>query len=106
MSDVLMVHDLVQRLTGWLARVMPPGARRDALVAVLRERFAAADTPVTAAACAAIERCAWTVSRHLALTFEPDGTSPPDTVAAGWPDPDPEIVRARAACVSQVRRLA
>src|SRR4051812_39854302 len=106
MSDVLMVHDLVQRLTGWLDRLMPPGARRDALVTVLREQFEAADTPVTAADCAAIERCAWTVSRHLALTFEPGGTAPPDTEAPGWPDPDPDVVRARAACVSQVRRLA
>ncbi|MEV8372153.1 S41 family peptidase [Kribbella sp. NPDC056861] len=106
MSDVLVVHDLVGRLTGWLTRLMPAGARRDALVAVLTERFGDVGTPVAGADCEAIEQCAWTVSRHLALTFEPGGTGRPDTVSPGWPDPDPDVVRARAACVSQVRRLA
>jgi hypothetical protein len=105
MSEALVVHDLVERLTDWLLRLMPAGTRRDALIAVLTERFAAVDTPVTGADCAAIERCAWTVSRHLALTFEPGGTARPDTVSPGWPDPDPDVVRARAACVSQVQRL-
>jgi len=28
MSDALVVHDLVERLTGWLRQLMPPGARR------------------------------------------------------------------------------
>ncbi|WP_405059107.1 S41 family peptidase [Kribbella sp. NBC_01505] len=106
MSDALVVHDLVGRLTGWLHRLMPPGDRRDALIAVLTERFGAVDTPLTGADCVAIERCAWTVSRHLALTFEPTGTNRPDTVSPGWPDPDPDVVRARAACISQVRRTA
>jgi len=73
---------------------------------VLTELFEAVDTPVTGADCEAIERCAWAVSRHLALTFEPGGTGRPDTVSPGWPDPDPDVVRARAACVSQVQRLA
>ncbi|MGW6281325.1 S41 family peptidase [Kribbella sp. NPDC055071] len=105
MSDDLVVRDLVGRLTGWLQRLMPAGARRDALIAVLAENFAAADTPVTAADCVAIERVAWTVSHHLALTFEPGGTQQPDSVSPGWPDPDPDVVRARAASISQVRRL-
>jgi hypothetical protein len=64
------------------------------------------DDPVTGAACVAIQRCAWTISRHLELTFEPGGTGQPDKVSPGWPDPDPEEVRARAAGVSQVQRLA
>lgn len=106
MPDALLVHDLVQRLTDWLPRLMPPGARRDALIAVLTERFETVDTPVTAADCEAIERCAWTVSRHLAVTFEPDGAGRPDTVPPGWPDPDPDVVRARAASVSTVQRRA
>ncbi|MEU4196948.1 S41 family peptidase [Kribbella sp. NPDC026611] len=105
MSDAVVVRDLVERLTGWLLRLMPPGARRDTLIAVLTERFEAVDTPVTSADCVAIERCAWTVSRHLALTFEPRGTGQPDTESRGWPDPDPDVIRARAGCVSQVRRL-
>jgi hypothetical protein len=106
MPDALVVRDLVERLTGWLRRLMPPGARRDALIAVLTERFGAADTPVTGADCVAIEQCAWTVSRHLELTFEPGGTDRPDSVSPGWPDPDPDVVRARAAGISQVLRLA
>lgn len=105
MADTLAVHELVERLTDWLSRLMPAGGRRDALVATLTERFAAVDAPVTAADCAAIARCAWTVSRHLALTFEPDGIDRPDTVSPGWPDPDPDVVRARAASVSRVQRL-
>ncbi|WP_165952461.1 S41 family peptidase [Kribbella albertanoniae] len=106
MSDALVVCDLVERLTGWLRRLMPASPRRDALVAGLTERFESVDTPVTGADCVAIERCAWTVSRHLSLIFEPGGTGLPDTVSRGWPDPDPDVVRARAACVSQVRRMA
>src|ERR1700755_1385194 len=106
MSDALLVRDLVERLTGWIPQLVSPGARRDALIAVLSERFEAVDTPVTGADCVAIERCAWTVSRHLELTFEPGGTDRPDTVSPGWPDPDPDVVRARAAGVSQVQRLA
>ncbi|MGW6278439.1 S41 family peptidase [Kribbella sp. NPDC055071] len=105
MADAVVMRDLVERLTGWLRRLMPPGARRDALIAVLTERFGAVDRPVTAPDCVAMERCAWTVSRHLALTFQPDGTARPDTVPPGWPDPDPDVVQARAASVSQVRRL-
>jgi hypothetical protein len=102
----MVVHELVERLTDWLPRLMPAGVRRDALIAVLAERFEGVDTPVAGADCVAIERCAWTVSRHLALTFEPGGTSAPDIVSPGWPDPDPDVVRARAASVSQVRRMA
>ena len=78
MSDALVVGDLVERLSGWLRRLMPPGARRDSLIALLAERFGAVDTPVTGADCVAIERCAWKVSRHLELTFEPGGTGRPD----------------------------
>ena len=92
MSDALVVHDLFERLTGWLRRLMPPGERREALIAVLTERFGAVDTPVTGADCVAIERCAWTISRHLELTFEPGGTGLPDTVSPGWPDPESDVV--------------
>ncbi len=106
MSDAVVVRDLVERLTGWLRRLMPPGERRDALIAALTERFESVDTPVTAADCVAIERCAWTVSRHLEVTFEPGGTGHPDTASPGWADPDPDVVRARAASVSKVQRLA
>jgi hypothetical protein len=41
MSDVLVVHALVERLTGWLRRLMPPGARREALIAVLKTELRA-----------------------------------------------------------------
>lgn len=106
MPDALVMHELVERLTGWLCRLMPPGVRRDRLIAVLTEQFGVLESPVTSADCKEIERCAWTVSRHLALSFEPGGTAQPDTESPGWPEPEPEVVRARAAGVSQVRWLA
>ncbi|GAA3191821.1 S41 family peptidase [Dactylosporangium siamense] len=99
------VRDVTVRLATWLDRLMPAGDRRDSLGAVLA-RFAADDRPVTAELCAEVERAAWTVSRHVALVFEPDGTAPPDTEARQWPRQDPAAVRARAASVSQARRLA
>ena len=93
------------RLVVWLERLMPAGERRDTLVAELTDRFGDDTAPMNPAACAAVERSAWSVARHVALFFEPDGTEPPDTQAQEWPPPDPSAVRARAASVSQVRRL-
>jgi hypothetical protein len=102
--------DVVGRLVAWIDRLMPAGDRRDALTAELAARFGADGAPVSAAGCAAVERCAWTVSRHVALTFEPGGTEPPDDPGAGpepaWPPPDPDDVRRRAGAVSRVCRLA
>ncbi|GIJ58319.1 S41 family peptidase [Virgisporangium aurantiacum] len=102
------IGDVVGRLVGWIERLMPAGDRRDALAAELAARFGADDAPVSAAGCAAVERCAWTVSRHVALIHEPGGSEP----AAGpghdpeWPPPDPDDVRRRAGAVSRVCRLA
>ena len=103
--ETVSVGELVDRLVGWLERLMPAGARRDALVVELTGRFGGDDAPVNAAACAAVERSAWSIARHVALFFEPDGTEPPDTQAHEWPPPDPEDVRSRAASVSRVCRL-
>ena len=99
------VGEIAGRLAGWLERLMPPGERRDALVADLTERFGSEAVPVTAAHCAAISRAAWGTSRHMALFFEPDATTPADTRPGEWPSPDPAAVRARAAGVSRVCRL-
>ena len=103
MND-LAVCTLVTRLTEWLPRLMPDRDRADALCAALAARFAGRDDPVTADLCAEIERVAWIYSRHLQLTFEPDGTSPPDSESRGWPPEDPAAVRQRAGSVSEVRR--
>ncbi|GAB3855678.1 S41 family peptidase [Dactylosporangium cerinum] len=99
------VRDVTVRLATWLDRLMPAGDRRDSLGAVLA-RYAADERPVTAELCAEVEHAAWTVSRHVALIFEPDGTAPPDVEARQWPPQDPAAVQARAGSVSQARRLA
>jgi hypothetical protein len=103
--EPVTVRDVVDRLVTWLERLMPAGARRDALVTELTDRFGDDDVPVTASRCAAVERSAWTVSRHVALVFDPDGTERPTTHAPAWPAPDPHAVERRAASVTQVRRL-
>jgi C-terminal processing protease CtpA/Prc len=104
-TEIVTVGEVAGRLVGWLERLMPAGARREALVAELTDRFAGDGAAVDAAACAAVERSAWSVARHVALIFEPDGTGAPDTQAREWPSPDPAEVRSRAASVSQVGRL-
>lgn len=104
------IGDVVGRLVTWVERLMPAGGRRAALAAELTGRFGGDDTPVTAEGCAAVERHAWIVSRHIALVHEPDGTDPPADPASGrdpaWPPPDPADVRRRAGAVAEVRRLA
>lgn len=104
------IGDVVGRLVAWIERLMPAGDRRDALTAELATRFGTDDAPVTAAGCAAVERCAWTVSRHVALIHEPGGTEPADDAAGpghdpAWPPPDPDDVRRRAGAVTRVRRF-
>ncbi|GAA1853975.1 S41 family peptidase [Asanoa iriomotensis] len=99
------VGSVVGRLVGWLSELMPDDDRRDALVAELSGRFGGSGAPVTAADCDAIARAAWPFSRHVALIFEPDGTSPADVVAGSWPPVAPEVIRGRAAFVSGVSRL-
>ena len=96
---------VVDRLVGWLPQLMPDRERADALCAVLTARFSGRRDPVTAAACAEIERVAWAYSRHLLLIFEPDGTSPADVDSPGWPAEDLSAARHRAGAVSGVQRL-
>jgi hypothetical protein len=98
------IGDLTGQLVEWLHRLMPADRRRDQLVDELG-RFRDDARPLTAEACREIEQTAWAHSRHLALQFEPDGTDPPDHTSRGWPDPDPQAVRARAASVTEVRRI-
>jgi len=100
-----MISDLVARLTGWLRRLPPPHERYERLAAALGEEFAGRTDPVTAAACAEIERAAWPSARHLLLHFDPAGTAAPDEVAPGWPEPDPAAVGRSAAQVREVSRL-
>ncbi|GLY92821.1 S41 family peptidase [Actinoplanes sp. NBRC 103695] len=101
----MTVGDLVERLAGWIERLMPAGERRDRLAVEVRERFGGSPDAVTAGVCREIEQVAWEHSRHLLLVFEPDGTEPADEESKGWPPTDPDEVRARAAGVGEARRL-
>ncbi|BCB79551.1 hypothetical protein GCM10022251_42040 [Phytohabitans flavus] len=100
-----MISDLIDRLTGWLRRLPPPHERFERLATVLEEEFGGRRDPITAAACAEIERVAWPYARHLLLHFDPAGTRTPDEVAPGWPEPDPAVVGLSAAQVRQVSRV-
>jgi hypothetical protein len=100
-----MVSDMISRLTGWLRRLPPPHERFERLAAALDEEFGGRREPITAAACAEIERAAWPYARHLLLHFDPAGTGPPDEVAPGWPEPDPAVVLPAAAQVREVSRM-
>jgi hypothetical protein len=103
MSD-LSTAALAGRLTSWLRRLMPADERRDALVGALTDGFGADPAPVTAEVCRRLEETAHRYSRHLALSFDPDGTGEPDTESTGWPEPDAAEIRRRAAAVTAVRR--
>lgn len=97
------IGELTGRLIDWLERLMPDDRRRAALIDEL-QRFRGRTEPVTADACREIEQAAWAHSRHLALEFEPDGTDPADETSHGWPEPDPDAIRRRAASVTRVER--
>jgi hypothetical protein len=100
-----MISDLTVRVAGWLRRLPPPHERFERLAAALVEEFAGRTEPITAAACAEIERVAWRHCRHLRLDFDPAGTGVPDEVAPGWPEPDPSVILPAAAQVREVSRL-
>ncbi|MGN9911747.1 S41 family peptidase [Phytohabitans sp. LJ34] len=100
-----MISALITRLAGWLRSLPPPHERYEQLAAALVRDFGGRADPITAAACAEIERVAWRYSRHLLLTFDPDGTDPPHEVAPGWPEPDPAVIGPAAAQVREVSRL-
>ncbi|MEU4624687.1 S41 family peptidase [Actinoplanes sp. NPDC023801] len=105
-DELTGITGFTHHLTGWLRRLMPPGPRLDRLTADLEDTFADRPEPLTAAGCRAVEACARMHTRHLELHFDAGGTAEPDTRSHGWPPVDPEQVRARAAGVREVRRLA
>ena len=91
----MLAHELSAALAGWLERLMPADARREALVAALGARVD--DRPVDAAVCAELQAEARRFSRHLDVEWVPEGGLVPDTESRGWPDPDPaEATRLRA----------
>ncbi|GIE28568.1 hypothetical protein Ait01nite_016130 [Actinoplanes italicus] len=100
------VTGFTHHLTGWLRRLMPPGPRLERLTADLEAGFADRPEPLTADACRAVEARAQRHARHLELHFDADQTAEPDSESRGWDPVDPEQVRARAAGVREVRRLA
>jgi hypothetical protein len=83
-AEPVTVRDVVGRLVVWLERLMPAGERRDALVAELTGRFRSDESPLTASGCAAVERAAWPIARHVALIHEPDATAPPTAADPRW----------------------
>jgi Peptidase family S41 len=99
------VAALAGTLASWIERLMPIDARQPALLADLRERYGDDHRPLTADTCAEVEAAAQRHSRHLVLSFDPDGTATPDDEAKGWPPPDPDDVRRRAGAVTLVHRL-
>ena len=99
------VSDLATLLADRLHRTMPAGDRRDRLTAELKTTFAGSGAPADAAGCEAVQACAQRHARHLELHFHAGRTAEAGDQAGGWPPPDPDRVRARAAGVTSVRRL-
>jgi hypothetical protein len=99
------VAELADRLAYWLGRLSPEHERYRELAAELTAAYGHRTDPLTAATVREVERTAWTRSRHLVLTHDPDHPGPPDVDSPGWPDPDPDDVRARAGGVSAVSRV-
>jgi C-terminal processing protease CtpA/Prc len=100
------VSALTAGLATWIERLMPDTARRTALLDALRTGFADRHDPLTAETCAQVAAAAQQHSRHLILSFDPTGTALPDRDrATGWPLDDEAEVRARAAAVTEVRRV-
>jgi hypothetical protein len=84
----VLAHELCAALAGWLERLMPADARRDALITALGARDDA--RVVDAAVCAELQAEARRFSRHLDVEWVPEGGLVPDTESRGWPDPDPD----------------
>jgi hypothetical protein len=98
------VAELANRIAHWLRRLPPAHERYAALAAELERRYGRRDDPLTAATTREVERTAWEYCRHLVLTFDPDNPASPDVDSPGWPDPDPDEIRGRAAAVAEVSR--
>lgn len=98
----MLAHELCAALAGWLERLMPADARRDALLAALGARFGSDARAVDAEVCAELQAEARRFSRHLDVEWVPEGGLVPDTESRGWPDPDPaEAARLRAGIAAE-----
>jgi hypothetical protein len=95
---------IAERLIDWVLRLMPPGARRERLVAELRAAHGTDARTIDAERCRDIERTAWATARHVALFHEPGGTAAATVEAQEWEEPGAEVVAARAGCVRRVVR--
>ena len=104
-DHVRTLAGLSELLVDWLRRLMPAGPRLDGLTADLPAAFAGRHEPVDATGCRALQECANVHSRHLELHFDAASAALADDEANGWPPPDPDLVRRRAAGVTAVRRL-
>jgi hypothetical protein len=97
------VGELATRLIAWLQRLMPAGPRLDAVAADLGA-LTGDRSPVGEETCRAVEARAQRHSRHLELHFDAASTAEPDDEPRGWPPPDHDDIRTRAAAVSSVQR--
>ena len=100
----MRADQLSAALAGWLERLMPAGARREALIAALADRFGGDERPASPEVCAELQAHARRVSRHLDVEWVPEGGLTPDTESRGWPAPDPAAVAAARAHVSAEHR--
>jgi hypothetical protein len=104
MPEPVSTAAVAARLLDWVRRLLPDPDRVDRL-AVALEAFDRRGEPVSAASCREIERACRTVSRHVDVQFEPDGTGPADTESRGWPAVPAAEVRARCGGVGAVHRV-
>jgi hypothetical protein len=95
---------LVAGIGAWIDRLFPDPERGERLARALGERFGDDTRAPSAALCEEIEAVAHAFSRHFELQYAADGSLVPDSDPPGWPPPDPDELRRRAASVAEVRR--
>jgi hypothetical protein len=103
-QEIVPTATVAARMLDWTRRLLPDPDRVDRLALALRP-FSGCREPASERSCRALERAARTVSRHVDVRFEPDGTDPADTESRGWPAVPDAVVRAKAGGVGAVHRV-
>ena len=103
-TGIGQVAQLVSRLVSWLQILPPSDQRMSALMAALQEEHSGDCEPVSQQSLSRIEATAHRYCRHFALELHAAGDLAVDTTSRGWPPPDPQEVRRRAAFFSKVER--
>ena len=97
--------ELAGAIASWSSRLWPDAERGAAAARAVLDGFGASAAPVDDAVLRAVEAAVHPFSRHFALAHHGADEREPDVDPPGWPPPDPEVVRARAAYVRRVERL-